>query len=505
LLLKNDIKTKSAGNNPEGLPGVLIADFSGKLKLAKWRLMSDGYNVYYARQLTEIENIMGKENIRVVLVSISGEDDSSFVENMKRTRDNLGIVAVPVAKGLHIDKSLHFLSVRKADGFPVDYPQLSAAVAAELEQVNQLNRQKSALSQLKRALVFPPVKPLIYQTAFDHIKTGILILDTSGEILLANSAICSLLKMDAGLVIGKNFAEVMGQREAPEQEAVYSLIQEIASGRVTVCAEIFNNTAVDEPVPYEVAAHRVFSPKGEYIGMCISAADIREFRKLEKVIARSERLVVAGQLAAGAAHEIRNPLTSVRGFIQLLKKELEGTPKEEYISIIISEIDRVNTIISKLLKLTKPAVLNKTEANISELFADIKVLMESEAFLKNITITEDFQGSLPLVQIDCEQIKQVIINIVRNSFEAMPEGGNIDIRGTERKQEGLVCLEISDTGEGMTEETIRQMFMPFFTTKDSGTGLGLAVSQAIVESHGGRIEVISKLGEGTKTCLYLPC
>jgi len=155
--------------------------------------------------------------------------------------------------------------------------------------------------------------------------------------------------------------------------------------------------------------------------------------------------------------------------------------------------------------LTKPAVLNKTEANISELFADIKVLMESEAFLKNITITEDFQGSLPLVQIDCEQIKQVIINIVRNSFEAMPEGGNIDIRGTERKQEGLVCLEISDTGEGMTEETIRQMFMPFFTTKDSGTGLGLAVSQAIVESHGGRIEVISKLGEGTKTCLYLPC
>ncbi|MBU7007319.1 two-component system sensor histidine kinase NtrB [Phosphitispora fastidiosa] len=505
MLLKNDIKPKSAGMSSEKPSGVLIADFSGKLKLAKWRLMSDGYSVYYARQLSEIENILSKEDIRVVLAGISGEDDSTFVENIKKTRDGLGIVAVPVAKGLHIDKALYSLNVRKVAGFPVDYPQLSAAVAAELEQVNQLNRQKSALSHIKRALVFPQVKPLIYQTAFDHIKTGILLLDTSGEILLANSSICSLLKIEAGLVIGKNFAEVIGKREAPEQEAVYGLIQEIASGRATVCAEIFNNTAADEPVPYEVAAHRVFSPKGEYIGMCISAADIRDFRKLEKAIARSERLVVAGQLAAGAAHEIRNPLTSVRGFIQLLKKELEGTPKEEYISIIISEIDRVNTIISKLLKLTKPAVLNKIEANISNLFSDIRVLMESEAFLKNITITENFPDSLPPVQIDCEQIKQVIINIVRNSFEAMPEGGNIVIRGTEREKERQVCLEISDTGEGMTEETIRQMFMPFFTTKDSGTGLGLAVSQAIVESHGGRLEVISKLGEGTKTRLYLPC
>jgi len=154
--------------------------------------------------------------------------------------------------------------------------------------------------------------------------------------------------------------------------------------------------------------------------------------------------------------------------------------------------------------LTKPVAPDKKDVNVKALFEDVRVLMESEAFLKNISIKEDFPGSLPAIQVDCEQIKQVLINIIRNSFEAMPEGGTIYIKASALEQGKQVCLEISDTGEGMTQETLRQMFMPFFTTKDSGTGLGLAVSQAIVESHGGRMEVISDIGKGTTTCLYLP-
>ncbi|WP_418791166.1 two-component system sensor histidine kinase NtrB [Phosphitispora sp. TUW77] len=505
MLLKNDIKSKASITMPEMPQAILIADFSGKLKLAKWRLMSDGYKVYYFREMSEIEALLSQENIRVVLVSISAEDDCRFVEKIKSAKAGLGIVVVSEGKGLHIAKALHSIGIHNTAVFPVDYPWLSAVVAAELEQLNRKNRKKAVLKHNKRSLGLSQCNSVLYQRAFNHIKTKILILDTSGEIVLANRSMCNLLKLDAEMVIGKNFAEVLVNPEVPIQATLYELIKEIEAGKLKASEEILNNSAETEPVPYEVTAHRILNRKGKYLGVCIFATDIRDLKKLEKVIAHSDRMMVAGQLAAGAAHEIRNPLTSVKGFIQLLKEELEGTPKEEYISIIISEIDRVNNIISEFLKMAKPTILNKKEINIRDLLADIKVLVESEAYLKNINIIEDFPDFLPMLKIDCDQTKQVIINIIRNSFEAMSEGGTLIIKCNETKKRRELCIEIEDTGEGMTADTMKQMFAPFYTTKDSGTGLGLAVSREIVECHGGRIDVTSELGKGTKIRVYLPC
>jgi two-component system sensor histidine kinase AtoS len=269
-------------------------------------------------------------------------------------------------------------------------------------------------------------------------------------------------------------------------------------------AEIMIGCGTEALLPKEAEAHPIFDKRGNFVGTFLFVEEIPVSRKLERVAAQSEKLAMVGQLAAGAVHEIKNPLTSVRGFIQLLQKEAEGSPKADYFNIIIGEIDRVNTIVDEFLKLAKPAKPNRRPSDLKELWEDIRVLVESEAFLHNINIKEDLLEYINPVLIDCEQIKQVLINVIRNSFEAMAGGGNLMVRLYGIEREKAVCFEITDTGVGMEEETVRRIFVPFFTTKHNGTGLGLAVSSTIMENHGGHMEVVSEIGKGTTTLIYFP-
>lgn len=228
--------------------------------------------------------------------------------------------------------------------------------------------------------------------------------------------------------------------------------------------------------------------------------DISERKKNEELLINSEKLYVAGQLAAGIAHEIRNPLTAIKGFLQLLASG--KAYKTAYFEIMHSELDRISDIVSELLMLSKPQVYDLTHLDVRNVIRETMTLLESQAILHNITI-ETETGSDPLwVYGVSTQIKQVFINIIKNAIEAMKDGGIIRISLS--REGDHVLVRITDQGPGISEEQIAKIGQPFYTTKEKGTGLGLMVSYKIVDNHHGNIQVYSKPGEGATFEIRFP-
>ncbi|WP_052475871.1 ATP-binding protein [Cohnella kolymensis] len=229
--------------------------------------------------------------------------------------------------------------------------------------------------------------------------------------------------------------------------------------------------------------------------------DISERKKNEELIVNSEKLYVAGQLAAGIAHEIRNPLTSLKGFLHLIARGKQNN-NEAYFDIMNSELDRIEGIVSELLMLSKPQVYELNYQDVRVMMRDTVTLLETQAILHNIAIEAEY-GTDPLWIYGVEnQVKQVFINIIKNAIEAMIDGGAIRIRLF--REQDAVYVRIHDEGPGIGDDQLAKMGQPFYTTKEKGTGLGLMVSYKIIDNHQGKIVVNSKLGNGTLFEIMLP-
>ncbi|MED4583995.1 sensor histidine kinase [Brevibacillus choshinensis] len=237
-------------------------------------------------------------------------------------------------------------------------------------------------------------------------------------------------------------------------------------------------------------------------GWMVALLDITEQEQVQEYLNQSEKLAMVGQLAAGAAHEIRNPLTVIYGFIQLLQQRLSNQEQERhYLPLILQEIERVNRIVTELLMLSKPSLPNYREVKLAEVFHSILPLMKAEALLHGIEIVDRCSISTR-IHVDVEQLKQILLNLMKNSIEAMKEGGILTVES--RLTEHAVHLHVRDTGDGISPEYLVRIFDPFFSLKEEGTGLGLPISRRMVENHGGDIQVNSKLGEGTEIIISLP-
>ncbi|MGO4886969.1 ATP-binding protein [Anaerobacillus sp. MEB173] len=249
----------------------------------------------------------------------------------------------------------------------------------------------------------------------------------------------------------------------------------------------------------------------DYMGKDATLAlmrDITEKKLNEELLRKSEKLSVVGQLSAGIAHEIRNPLTSVKGFLQLLQKDIVTSDikeKGKYVEIILSELDRVESIIHEFLFLARPNQdIAFKEKSLLSIIEQIKTLLDSQAILHDVQIVlEADDETLP--NIDCEesQLKQVFINIIKNAIESMPNGGLIVIE-VRKKDEEHIYIKIADQGKGISKERIKKLGEPFYSTKEKGTGLGLMISYKIIESHNGRIVVESEENKGTEFTIILP-
>lgn len=228
--------------------------------------------------------------------------------------------------------------------------------------------------------------------------------------------------------------------------------------------------------------------------------DISDRKRAEELMIKSEKLSIAGQLAAGIAHEIRNPLTAIKGFLQLIQIQTRENP--QYFEIVFSELNRIELILSELLLLAKPASKVIKQADVTTLIHDVIRLLDTQAILNNSQFV--FKYSESFLKIDCDenQLKQVFINFLKNAMEAMPSGGTIHIFAEAYEQE--VQIIIKDEGTGIPPEMLARIGEPFYTTKEKGTGLGMMVSYNIIENHKGTISVYSEVNKGTTFTITLP-
>lgn len=235
------------------------------------------------------------------------------------------------------------------------------------------------------------------------------------------------------------------------------------------------------------------------------AFTIAERKKFEEQIHRADRLAALGEITAGVAHEIRNPLTAIKGFVQLIEEDLPpGDSKLEYTRIVTREVDRMNKIVEELLYYARPYESCRALISINDTLDGTLMLVNFKMIQPKIKVIKQYNHSLPSIPADEEQIKQVFLNLIINSIQAIIGAGEILIATDINETGEFVSITISDTGDGIEPENLKKLFDPFFTTREKGTGLGLPVVYKIIELHRGYIEVESRLGQGAAFTVYLP-
>ncbi|WP_433749147.1 PAS domain S-box protein [Falsibacillus pallidus] len=233
--------------------------------------------------------------------------------------------------------------------------------------------------------------------------------------------------------------------------------------------------------------------------------DVTEKIEMEEQLRKSDTLNVVGELAAGIAHEIRNPMTALKGFIQLLENSMDEPDggQEMYFNVISSELKRIESIITEFLVLAKPQAIHYLEYDVRKIMTDTIELLNAQALMHGVEFEVNLEDNLPSTFCEPNQLKQVFINIIKNAIEVMPKGGTITINMLKADQEAIK-ISIKDEGSGIPHDKIKKLGEPFYTTKDRGTGLGLMVSFKIIKEHKGNVEVESELGKGTTFHITLP-
>ena len=237
---------------------------------------------------------------------------------------------------------------------------------------------------------------------------------------------------------------------------------------------------------------------------------VRNLRKIQTELIRSEKLISLGRLSAGVAHEIRNPLNAMKGaIVYLQKRRSEDSVIQEYTQLILEEINRLNEFVADFLYFAKQSPPNRVPTDLTELLRNALNLLDEEFRNKGITVSFQVNSSLPPLELDPHQMEQVFLNIFVNAVHAMSNGGTLTVSAAVQKdvRKGITTLktvvEVKDDGVGISQEHLKSIFDPFFSTKETGTGLGLPISLGIVEGHGGRMQIGSKVGEGTTVLVEL--
>ncbi|WP_226086279.1 ATP-binding protein [Mesobacillus sp. S13] len=277
-------------------------------------------------------------------------------------------------------------------------------------------------------------------------------------------------------------------------------ISEIAKSKESKPVEFRFQHLTGKWIEFESRCMPVLSDDQLIEHIVIISRDISERKKAEEILLQSEKLSIVGELAAGVAHEIRNPLTTIKGFVQLYGKENESNEIHE---LLLSELERIETITSEMLSLGKPQAIQLNRANLCDLMDHTVEFLSPQANMKNIQFSRSYLGTDFFIVCEKNQIKQLFLNVFKNAMEAMPKGGNIDIK-LKKGIDGECIISIQDEGCGIPEELLPRLGEPFYTLKEKGTGLGLMICHKIIKQHNGTISYHSKLNNGTLVEIKLP-
>lgn len=331
----------------------------------------------------------------------------------------------------------------------------------------------------------------------ENMPIGLVAVDGEGKIASFNQAAEKVLERPSEEILGRNADEVLPR----EMRDLWSRLKDEKS---VIEQELDCSLSEDRSIPLGVHLSKLEGDDGMILGDLILFRDLTEVRGLQEEIERSERLASLGRLAAGVAHEIRNPLSSIKGFATYFGERYKGVPEDKKTAeIMVQEVERLNRVISQLLEFARPMTVQKKMSDPEPVIRHSLKTVQREAEAANVKIEASFSEGIRKVPMDPDRITQVLLNLYLNAIQAMERGGGILTVNCADEPEGL-RISVSDTGKGIKTEDIHHVFDPYFTTKPSGTGLGLAIVHRIVESHGGDLKIDSGPGQGTTVSVLLP-
>lgn len=354
------------------------------------------------------------------------------------------------------------------------------------EELNSTKEQEKRLSTLINSMV-----------DFVNFKDG------EGRWIQANDFGLKLFQLENVDYLGKKDSELAQYTEFYSEALKYCEVSDEETwenGTVTRCEEVV-------PLPdgtskiFDTIKVPLFHEDGSREGLVIIGRDITTLRQAEERLSRTEKLSVVGELSASVAHEIRNPLTSLKGFVQLL--QMEDDKHQDYYQIMLDELNRINHIVGELLLLAKPQHLKYTKMSIQKILNDVISLLAVEATFYNVQIEVNFPKEDIIIECEPNQLKQLFINVIKNSIEASSNDSTISI-SLDRTAQDKIAIKVKDNGIGISKELLQKIGEPFYSSKEKGTGLGLTVSFKIVQSHNGTISFDSEIGNGTLVNITLP-
>ena len=343
------------------------------------------------------------------------------------------------------------------------------------------------------------------ETVFNSIQEGIIVTDSNGRITYLNDAACQLFGLGANDSIGKRLDErVRGlDWNALSREGAVSRDMEI----FYPTNRFINFYSVPLIIERQTSDEKI-DKQAEQVGHAIILRDITENRRSEQQTIESERLNALTLLAAGVAHEIGNPLNSLNIHLQLIEREAQkvdgGQQAElqESVEVARAEVSRLDSIISQFLRAIRPTRPQLRPENVNSIIEEAVRFFAPEIKDRDIVVEQELRSDLPLLDLDRDQMKQAFYNVIKNSFEAMKARGILRIRTD--KDDSHVIIKFTDSGGGISAENLSRVFEPYFTTKTSGTGLGLLIVRRIVREHGGEMSIESSEGKGLALTIRLP-
>lgn len=371
-----------------------------------------------------------------------------------------------------------------AKGKPYQYVSIRTDITNRKTAENRLKETLKELSDIKFALDQSSI------VAFTNEK---------GIITSVNDKFCEISKYSREEVVGKDH-RILNSGYHPKS-FFKEMWRTIGQGQVWK-GEIKNKAKDGTYYWVDTTIVPFLNEYGKPYQYLAIRNDITERKDTEALLRVQDKLAAVGKMAAGIAHEIRNPLTSMKGYAEFLQLDEESEERREYLDIILDEVDRVNSIVEDFLVLAKPKMVQLKEQNIVPVIQNVVSLLEFEARKKNVRI--HFDSSQELIQVECDEdrLKQVFLNFIKNGIEAMPSGGDIFVKTL--VEDNQVQISIQDTGVGIPEDKLAKIGEPFFTTKKNGNGLGLMVSFKIIENHHGKVYIESELNKGTTFSIILP-
>lgn len=427
----------------------------------------------WANELTEdIQRQAWRMDVRIIAVLAAGLLCSLLL-----------IVLFSRRLGANIDIITDGLSTL-AQKTPAQLPNLPG-------ELGQISRSVNALAQTLRET--KTLNDLIIENAAD----GVIAIDRQGDVTTMNPA--------AEMITGYTLNELVGHPYATlfsDPHFASPVLDTLAHGTEHLAQEV-SFPARDRTIELSVTTSRIHNPNGELIGALVIFSDLTARKETQRRLAQTERLATLGELMAGVAHEVRNPLTAIRGYVQIIRQQTSLPVHQEYLSVVLKEIDSINKVIQQLLDFSRPRQSQWQQVLLNSLIEETLILVQTSGVQARITFNFEQDTGLPAIVADRELLKQVILNLLINAVQAINARGEIRIR-TWQYSATQQAVAIEDNGGGIDIALQKKIFDPFFTTKASGTGLGLALSQRIINAHQGDIHVASMPGCGATFTLILP-